>query len=168
MKRKRTSRIRPPGKSDAFQQALLLLTGRDHSEAELAAKLRRRQFSPEEVTEALRRCREYGYVDDRRYALMRARSLMAEGRAVGFRLAADLRRRGLDGELAESALKAAAEEIPLEDLLEKIFFRRFSGFDFENADSRERSRVVNYFLRRGFPLEGILQFISKKGSQRKE
>ena len=169
MKRKtRTNKSKPSVKTDAFQLALLLLTGRDHSEAELASKLRRRQFSPPAIEETIHRCRELGYLDDRRYALAKARSLMTQGRAVGHSLAADLRRRGIDPELAAAAMETVAEEIPQEDLLEKFFFRRFSGFDFENADSRERSRVVNYLLRRGFPLEGVLQFMSKKGSQEKE
>lgn len=160
-----TLRTKTPSNTDPFQQALRLLTGRDHSEAELAAKLRRRGFAPAEVDEALRRCREYGYVDDRRYAVARARSLMAEGRAVGHRLAAELQRRGIDGETAAFATETVTEEIPLADLLEKVFCHRFSGFDFENADSRQLSRIVNYFFRRGFPIDAIMQLIREKGSQ---
>jgi regulatory protein len=167
VKRKKTaiSRTGPPAERDAFQQALQLLTGRDHSEAELAARLQRRGFPPAEVAESVRRCRECGYLDDQRYALNRARTLMAAGRAVGFRVVAELRQRGIAPELADAALEAAARDLPLEDLLEKIFFRRFSGFDFEKADSRERSRVINYFLRRGFPLEAVMQFLRERGSQ---
>jgi len=164
--KRKNSRTKAPADTDAFQKSLQLLTGRDHSEAELATKLRRRQFSAAEVEKALDRCREYGYVDDRRYALGRARSLMAEGRAVGLRLVKELQRRGIDFDLAASAVETASEDLPVEELLERISFRRFNDFDYKNADSRQRTRVVNYFLRRGFPCDAVLEFFRKKGSHR--
>ena len=167
MKRKTPSKKtrKPPASENAFGQALRLLTGRDHTERGLAAKLSRKGFPAAEIEDALQRCRECGYLDDERYALVQARSLLAEGRAVGSRLAAELQRRGLEVELATGAAQKAAEEFPQETILERLFNRRFGGFDFENADSRRRRRMVDYFLRRGFALGTVLQFMREKGCQ---
>ena len=148
--------------SDALPAALRLLTMREHSEAELAERLRKKDFSPSSIEAALKRCGDLGYVDDARFALERARSLMRNGRAVGRRILADLRARGVSEAIALAALEQAQGECSEEELLADLSRLRFPDFSYADADDRQRRRVVNYFLRRGFPLPLVLSFLKEE------
>jgi len=142
--------------TDPWSVALALLARRDRSEGELAERLRRKGFAENAIAATLERCRELGYLDDGRFARLRARSLMSNGRAVGGRLRAELKRQGIDEDLARAAAEEAEHDIDRERLLAELLERRFSGFSYAQADERQRRRVIHYFLRRGFPFEQIL------------
>ncbi len=147
--------------SNAQATALRLLTIRDRSEAELAERLRRKGFAEAAVAEALQRCRELGYLDNRRYAAERARFLLRSGRAVGPRILADLKSRGIAEPDARAALEEASREYSEQRILADALARRFAGFSYHQADDRERRRVVNYFQRRGFPASRVLAFLKE-------
>lgn len=147
--------------SDPFAVALRLLTRCDRSSAELRRKLEERGFATEAIDDAMERCREYNYLDDQRYATERARALMRSGRGVGSRILRDLHQRGIDEETARQALVAAEEEFSTTDLLTQELQRRFPDFCYRHATLKERRRVVNFFLRRGFSSEMIFQEFKK-------
>ncbi len=142
--------------SDPFAVALRLLTGRDRSCSELKKRLKNRDFCDDEIEETIRRCLDYGYLDDRRFAMNRARALMISGRAIGRRAVLELKKHGLESELIESALAAAAEDLDLGTLLRELFERRYPDYDNSQADRRTQQRIISYFQRRGFPLSLIL------------
>lgn len=139
-----------------WNAALALLARRDRSEGELAARLRRKGFTEKDIAATLERCREYGYLDDARFARQRARSLVSNGRAVGGRLRAELKQQGIDEELARQAAEEVENDIDSNQLLAELLERRFPGFSYAEADDRRRRRVIHYFLRRGFSFERIL------------
>lgn len=147
--------------SDALSSALRLLTVRDRSESELLRRLREKKFPDDEIAAALERCRDFGYLDDRRFALNRARMLMREGRAVGSRLGWELRRGGVADELIDLAMTAAAAEYPPLDVLRELLERRYPHYDHRHADDRERRRVIQFLQRRGFALGDILSVLQK-------
>jgi len=139
-----------------WNAALNLLARRDRSEGELTERLRRKGFAEEEIAATLERCREYGYLDDARFARRRAQNLMSSGRAVGGRLRAELKQQGIAEELARQVAEEAENNIDCDRLLSELLERRFPGFSYAEADDRRRWRVIHYFLRRGFALERIL------------
>jgi regulatory protein len=147
---------------NALPAALRLLARREHSEAELAERLGRKGFADASIAAAINRCRDLGYVDDARFALERARSLMRNGRAVGHRILADLKARGVSEADALAALEQAGREFEEEALLADLHRRRFPDFSYASADDRQRRRVVNFFLRRGFPLPRVLSFLKEE------
>ncbi len=146
-----------------MQKAFSLLALRDHSEAELLRKLNRYDYPPEAIDSALNRCREYGYLDDYKFALERARGLLARGRAIGPKVMEDLRKRGIEEQIARRAIIEASGDINEKEILTAIFEKRFSGFNFPEARDSEKKRVVNYLLRRGFSLSTVLEFLREKG-----
>ena len=152
------------GRGSPWATALRILTRRDHSQAELRKRLSDKGFDAEQIETTLQRCLDLGYLDDARYALNRAASLMNQGRAVGHRVLADLRQRGVSDELAEQALAAAREGYDEETLLADLLARRFPGFNFNTAPASDKRRVVKFFQRRGFPIDRILDHLMRKGS----
>jgi len=145
--------------ADPFAAALRLLTGRDRSEAELSEKLKQFGFSAEAIATALEKCREYSYLDDRRYALERSRAMLRNGRGFGIKILLELRRRGIDESTATAALETAAAEIDSDQLLRDQLQLRFPGFCYATADAKQRRRVVSFFQRRGFSLGQIFNIL---------
>jgi len=143
----------------ALAAALRLLARRERSEAELSERLRRKGFDAQAVEAALERCRQLGYLDDGRFALERTRALMRNGRAVGRKVLADLKKYGISEPAALDALQQVGREFDQETLLADLMRRRFPDFVFATADERERRRVIHFFLRRGFPLSRVLTFL---------
>jgi regulatory protein len=140
-----------------------MLNRRDFSVAELTRRLAGKDLAPDQVKAVIDRCLELGYLDDARYAVQRARSLMRQGRAVGVRILIDLRRSGIDESTAQQALEQARTEQSDADVLGELIERRFPLFDFGASTDKERRRIVQFLLRRGFPLDSILKKLTEKG-----
>jgi len=148
--------------SDSYQTALRLLSRQGRTEAELCRKLREKGFSEEQIAATVTRCRDLGYVDDRRYARERAGAVLRSGRAAGCRIEIDLRRRGIDSEIVTAALELAAAETDAGGVLRDQLMRRFPAFVFATASPQEKRRVVDFFLRRGFPYPLVLSILSEE------
>lgn len=147
--------------SDPFAIALRLLARQGRTEVELSRKLGDKGFSEEQIAATVARCRELGYVDDSRYAHERAGALLRSGRAAGCRIEMDLRRRGIGSEVVAAALTATAE-VDVGEVLRSQFHRRFPAFVFAAASPGEKRRVVDFFLRRGFPYPLVLSILSEE------
>jgi regulatory protein len=145
--------------SDLLARALRILGRRDHSEAELRQKLERFGFSASVLDEVIERCYSYNYLNDERYAQVKSREMLRNGRGVGPKILFELRRRGIKENLAHAALQSASEEIPPEEVFRQQLERRFPNFNYAAANDKERRRVVGYFQRRGFDLGTIFNLL---------
>ena len=149
--------------TDPWPTVLRLLTGRDYSQAELRKRLLTKGFDPVRIDNVLQRCVDLGYLDDARYALSRATSLMRQGRAVGPRILVDLRQRGISEEVAAQALDKAREAYDEKQLLTSLIQRRFPDFRYDAAPDKERRRVVHFLQRRGFAISSIMDQLTRRG-----
>lgn len=148
--------------SDPYQLALRLLARQGRTEVELSRKLAEKGFSAEQIVAVVTRCRDLGYVDDRRYARERAGALLRSGRAAGRRIEIDLRRRGIASEIVAAALSEAAAETDSCAIVRAQLSRRFPEFNFADAPPQEKRRVVDFFLRRGFSYPLVLSILSEE------
>ncbi|ABA89646.3 recombination regulator RecX [Syntrophotalea carbinolica DSM 2380] len=149
-------------RTDAWSSALRLLSRREYSEAMLRERLQRKGFDSDQIEHALERCRSYNYVNDERFARIRARQLLASGRAVGPALMADLRHQRIGDSIARKAINDLEEEFSQAEILKDLCQRRFPDFDFQTADDRSRRRVFNYLRRRGFASAVLFQYFSEE------
>lgn len=148
--------------SDPFAAALRILTRQDRSEAELHDKLKQLGFSAAAIDTAIDKCRDYNYLNDKRYALERARAMFRTGGGVGTKVLLELRRRGIDEALAQQTLETVTDELDPELLLREQLRRRFPDFNYQSADERQRRRVVSFFQRRGFTLGEIFRILKEE------
>ncbi|QYJ14659.1 Regulatory protein RecX [Rubrobacter xylanophilus DSM 9941] len=140
----------------AMSRALNLLGYRPRSEKEVRERLRRFGH-PEGVVQAVvERLRELGYVDDEEFARQLSRE---KGRRYGpRRVAAELRRRGVDDELADRVVEEAfAGRSQLEEARRAAArrYNRGGGSDYNRgggSDAQAR-RVYGFLMRRGYPAE---------------
>jgi regulatory protein len=128
---------------DPYQLAIRLIGPRAHSEAELRRKLVRRGCEQADVDATVGRLRGQGYLDDDAYA----RGLVARrsgGRGATL-IAAELKARGIDREVAERALSELDRDRQLEAARRLV----------ERSAGLEPPRLAARMQRRGFAAEII-------------
>ena len=140
-------------RSRTFQHAVKLLAAKSRSIAELRERLlERRQTNIEAVEAVIERLREYGYLDDQRYAFGYA-SLRVRQRPIGrARLERDLMFRKVSGEVAEEALNQIFSETPEVELLERAIAKRLR-LRGQPKTRAEAKSLFDHLLRLGFPYE---------------
>ena len=127
----------------AFDVACRWLGHAPRSQVEVRARLTRLGFSEGAVVDALRRLCELGFIDDRDLASTRAQTLAARGYGDAW-IEHDLVRRGLDGQVANSALAGLPSE---ED--------RARAWVAERGGDRAAGTARRTLLRRGFTPESV-------------
>jgi regulatory protein len=100
----------PDPRSVAHAIALRVLALRPHSRAELERKLARRGCDPQVAAEVLNRLTEVGLVDDVAYAQMLVQSRSRTNGLSGAALRRELREKGVDDELATTAIGSLDEQ----------------------------------------------------------
>jgi regulatory protein len=140
----------PPADPEAVARKILLdqLTGQARSRSELAGKLAAKLVPDDVATRLLDRFEEVGLVDDAAFA----RSWVASrqpGKGLARRaLAQELRRKGIDDEVAREALDEIDPDDELEaarDLVRRKL-RSMSGLD----DTVRTRRLVGMLARKGY------------------
>ena len=139
----------------AKHRALYLLERCDRTEQELRTKLSR-NYDPEIVDEAVRYVKQYGYIDDRRYAVnyLKSRCQVKSRRQVEQEL---LYKKGI----SRDVLEEACQETEPQD--ESLLIRRWmekKHYSPEEATQEEHRRLYLFLMRRGFRSEDILKELS--------
>ena len=138
--------------------ALRLLGRRDYTISELTTRLLDRGFVAEEVAATVARMTAEGTIDDRRVARVHVRvASQAKGRGR-LRIEAELRARGIDGEIVREALDDLSADDDRQGI-ERFLARRQSHGPVAPAD---REKVFRQLLRRGFPAPAIAAVLNRK------
>ena len=147
---------------DAYIVALTLLSARELSESQVRSRLKRRQIADDEADEAISRLKRDGTLNDRRVALAFARmesSIKHRGRA---RVLQKIRQAGIDGDLAEDAVREVFEDVNEDELLDRAMERRLRGTAVADLDERGRARIARGLAGQGFSLDAIFKRLSNK------
>jgi regulatory protein len=135
--------------------ALDQLSRRDRSEEELRRRLLAKEISPEEIDAVIVRLKELNYLDDRRLARHLATAAVANGKGYGIRLAMDLSRRRIPRQIVDETMAGISADYDQGELVRELLCRKFPAFDPAAADNREKGRVMNFLLRRGFSRSAV-------------
>ena len=113
------------GREALWSYALRILAGRSLAIADLRERLARRAADASDVEPILARLKDYGYLDDRRYAESYA-SARKENQALGkFRVLRDLRQRRVAPAVAQKAVEQVYKGSDEEALIEAFLRRKF-------------------------------------------
>ncbi len=136
-----------------FERAVKLLAAKPRSVAELRERLLRSKNSNEEVVETvIARLREYGYLDDERFAFSYA-SYKVKQKPVGRRrLERDLKFKKVDSAVADEALDTVFAETPEDQLIDKAIARRVR-LRGKPKNRIEAKSLFEHLLRQGFEFE---------------
>lgn len=134
----------------AFRFAVASLSKKGQTTTEIRRKLKDRGASAEDAESAIQRCLEYGYLDDARFLAERGSALLRNCKKGGFRAVQDLTSHGISFEDATSFVQREQEKLDLPELLRERIETRYAAMLSRKLTSKEYSKIVSYFTRRGF------------------
>ena len=136
-----------------FERAVKLLAARPRSIAELRQRLLQSRTTDVSTVElVIDRLREYGYLDDERFAFSYA-SLKVKQRPVGRkRLEQDLKFKKVDKQVAADALELVYSETSEDDLIDRAIEKRLRVRG-RPANRIEAKSLFDHLLRQGFAYE---------------
>jgi regulatory protein len=137
---------------ELYELAVRALMRRAHSVHEMKKSLERRSDDKGMVKSVLERLKRQGMIDDARYAKQFTRQ-RAEIRKQGkFRIARELRARGIPDRHIDVALEESAKEIDERAVVRQRIERKLKLFRGE-VNERKIASVFGSLLRAGFPSE---------------
>jgi regulatory protein len=136
-----------------FQRAGKLLAAKARSVEELRERLLEGRGATEQIVDTvIERLREYGYLNDARFAQNYA-SLRVQQRPLGRqRMERDLRMKKIDKETVDAALDLVYEETPEAELIDSAIAKRIRlrGRPKTRAEAK---KLFDHLLRQGFAFE---------------
>ena len=157
-------KARPPRPVDAeqarartLQRAVKLLAARPRSIQELRERLLEKQWTDETAVDyALAKLREYGYLDDERFAFGFA-SYRVRHKPIGRqRLARDLQTKKVSKETADAALELVYQETPEEELIDRAIEKRIR-LRGRPTTRQETKSLYDHLQRLGFSYDLIIR-----------
>jgi regulatory protein len=139
---------------ELYDAAIKILMRRAHSVFEIKKALARRCEDEKLVQAVLKRLKDEKLVDDARYARQFTRYRIETRKQGQFRIARDLRARGVPDRHIESALKDAAEDSDPTALIRQRIQRKLRLYRGE-LDDRKLASVYRSLLAAGFPTDLI-------------
>jgi regulatory protein len=139
-----------------FQFAVKLLAAKPRSIEELRERLLEKQWTNEATVEAvIAKLREYGYLNDERFAFGYA-SYRVRQKPIGRqRLARDLQMKKVSRETADEALDLVFEETPEDELIDRAIEKR-TRLRGRPQTRAEIKSLFDHLLRQGFSHELVI------------
>lgn len=140
-------------RKNTFDRAIKLIAAKSRSVADLRERLlQSRRASKADVETVIARLKEYGYLDDERFAFSYA-SLRVKQRPIGKRrLERDLKFKKVDSATAAAALDLVFAETTEEELLDRAIEKRIR-LRGRPQNRLEAKSLFDHLLRQGFPFE---------------
>ena len=141
---------------NAKQKAYRLLSLRPHSAHEIEKKLREKGFPAAVIKEALEKLHELKYLDDVSFASQWARHLAVNNLWGNRKISAGLQTKGISAGLISDAIELARSEMPEEEAIALLIQKKMAGKKYGIKDIKEKKRIFQSLLGRGFPAGLIL------------
>jgi len=153
-RKKKRPEIEP---EDAIRhKALQLLDFRPRTKKELSDKLLSKGFSPSLVESLIERFEEIGLLDDRSFAIDRARAVLLNKGWGPRKLRADLSRKGIGEESIHESIQLAYSDITQEELIRRQVIKRYGSCVLEvGSTCPDRQKAFRFLLGRGFEPEKV-------------
>jgi regulatory protein len=136
--------VRKLSGEELVQHALKLLNVRALSASELRTKLMRRAAQPEDVGPAIEKMKEYGFVDDSRFAEGYASARRESGSYGKQRVLRGLQQRKVSASVAQKAAEAAYRDTDETDLVRKWLERKFRNIPLTEYLKEEKHLASAY------------------------
>jgi regulatory protein len=145
----------------AYDAAVRLLAARGRSSQEIVTRLRRKGMAKDAIAHAVGRLEAEGLLEDSAFAreYARARASRGYGRV---RILAELAARGVDRHVAELAVAEVGEDDEAERRARLLALAEKRAGQLETQERGvARRRLVQFLLRRGYPLGEVLDVVGQ-------
>ncbi|HWC98412.1 MAG TPA: regulatory protein RecX [Candidatus Sulfopaludibacter sp.] len=146
-----------------WDYALKAVAARAHSIGELREKLRRRAEREEDVDGVLDRLKEYGYLNDKRFAESFASSRLSNEKFGKTRVVHDLRQRRVAPALAEKTVESVYQDVDESAMIEDWIRRKYRTADRETLFQEDKDLAGAYrrLSRAGFRTSDIVRVLKR-------
>jgi regulatory protein len=144
----------PETESEMYDVALRALMRRAHSVHEMKKKLERRSDNKLLVQVVMARLKENGLIDDARYAKQFARQRTESRKQGKFRVARDLRARGVPDKHIEAALEETSKTTDESAMVRQRIERKLRSYRGE-IDEKKMASIYGSLLRAGFSADVV-------------
>jgi len=143
-----------------MNRAVKLLTAKQRSVAELRERLLEKAWTNFEIVDrVIEKLKEYGYLDDRKYASDLALSKLRQRPQGKRKLQQSMSQKKLDREIRDEAIVAAFEKIPEADLIDRAIEKRLR-LKGKPETREETKKFYDHLLRQGFDFDLIREKMS--------
>jgi regulatory protein len=142
-----------------LQQAYRLLAARARSERELRTKLKEKKFDPPVVDRIVARLYELTYLDDEAFARQWARHLAMDKLSGNRRIEMNLQEKGICKAICEQVIAEIRQEAPEKEAIRQLIRKKLKGARLQKQDGREKRRLAQHLLCRGFAPDLIFEMI---------
>ena len=143
-----------------MNRAVKLLTAKQRSVAELRERLLEKAWTNFEIVDrVIEKLKEYGYLDDRKYASDLALSKLRQRPQGKRKLQQSMSQKKLDREIRDEAIVAALEKIPEADLIDRAIEKRLR-LKGKPETREETKKFYDHLLRQGFDFDLIREKMS--------
>jgi regulatory protein len=149
--------------SALWDYALKVLGGRAHSSGELREKLRRKAEHASDIDPTIARLKEYGYLNDRKFAENFAAARLENEGLGKTRVLADLSRRRVAPAVAQQTVGKVYQEVDEQALAEDFVRRKFRMASKESLFQGEKEMASAYrrLMRAGFRSSTVVTVLKK-------
>jgi regulatory protein len=138
----------------ALNNALRILSRRDHSSVELAQKLMRRGHAEEVVQRVIIECLRLSYLDDRRALRQVLDGMKRKGFGI-HRIRHELLKRGLAGEESECGPAESMPPAEERSVARRVALKKWKSLQQEPEPGKRRLRLMRFLRSRGFS-DGVI------------
>ena len=143
---------------DCRNYALKLIEIRDRTQKEMRTKLLEKGYDEETAEKEIAFLKEYGYIDDKRFAAHFTTDAINLKKWGKGRIRTELLRKGIDRDAVDNILEDAFMELD-DNRLYELMEKRFKNSDLSSM--KERTRIFNFYMRRGFAPDEIKGAINR-------
>lgn len=145
----------------ANAKALDYLAHKPRTELEVRRKLRQREFEEPVIDRVIERLCERGYLDDAAYAEEYVRRRFSHKGYGPVRLQMELKQRGIDRHLAETAVEALFEDKDERAAARAKAEKRWPRIAREKDLRKRRNKLYRYLKRRGYTYDTIQRVVDE-------
>jgi regulatory protein len=142
----------------AYVDGLKLLGRRELSEKQIRERLKRKEYSEDDIDAAVARLREERAIDDARVAAAIARTETSIRRRGKLRVQMQIQRAGIDKATAKAAVDEVFDAIDDDALIEASLNKRLRGRE-TIADDKEFQRLYRFLAGQGFESDRIMKLL---------
>jgi regulatory protein len=143
----------------AFNAACKLLAVRDRSVFEVRAALEKKQLGQSVVEGAVAELLVRKLLDDEKFAVLYAESLVRHKKAGPRYISAALAKKGIAAETATKAVMGASDPRKQDAAVKEWIERKSAAKKKNDTLEKRKKRIYDFLLRRGFPPELVMKNI---------
>ena len=139
--------------TSARDKALKYLGLRRRSRREIERYLKQKEFSDEVINKTVEALKQYNYINDLEFAKAFINDGLRFNKWGIKKIKYELALKGVGGEIIEEA--AEGSEYSPDEVLAGLIEKKLGRSGFTEQDEKEKKKLFNYLLNRGFPYEEI-------------